>query len=311
MEEMLTGKIVLAAGVPHAPQLVTRPERWPDVHKLVMCASSVRKKELEQETLEDNRRQLDSAKRDFARIRAEIERVRPDVILALTDDHFDNFFLDDYPPFAIFVGPKVEGDTIWIRGRRFQYRCDAAFSRRILNRGLEQGFDLTFSEEVHLEYGHLVPLSYLNPESRIPIIPIYTNAYASPQPTPSRCHQLGRFLGQVIREGTDDDYRVALVASGGMSHYPGETLAGEVDARFDRKMMEMLRAGRNREFAEMTSEAIDESGNTEMRSWIVMLGALGRAKPVFTDYILSWRAIIGLGFALWVPKSRTPEGGRR
>jgi aromatic ring-opening dioxygenase catalytic subunit (LigB family) len=294
------GKIVLAAGVPHAPQLVTPPSGWPDIYQLVMCASSLEKQELRNEGLEDNKEQLDKAKESFSVIQSAIEEARPDVIIGLTDDHFDNFFLDDYPQFSLFLGKKVDGTTVWIKDRKFQYDCDAQLEKTILDASLNSGFDLSFSEEVHLDYGHLIPLSYLLPRADIPIIPFYTNAYATPQPEPQRCLQLGKFLSTVIEKRTKPDYRVALVASGGMSHYPGEPVAGEIDVKFDKWMLERIESGfGGEELSKLSSKEIDGAGNGEMRSWIVMMGALSQKKPVYTNYILSWRAIIGLGYALW------------
>ena len=293
------GKIVLAAGVPHAPQLATPPSGWPDIYQLVMCASSHERPELRNESLEDNAKQLEQAKLSFSTIRSAIEETRPNVIIGLTDDHFDNFFLDDYPQFSVYLGRKVDGTTVWIKDRKFEYTCDADLEKIILDSSLTSGFDLSFSEEVHLDYGHLIPLNYLLPKADIPIVPLYTNAYAQPQPAPQRCLELGRFLARVI-ENTKSDYRVAIIASGGMSHYPGEPVAGEVDIKFDKWMLEEIKSGRGGEtLSSLSSKDLDRAGNGEMRSWIVMLGAIGQKKPVYTNYILSWRAIIGLGFALW------------
>jgi len=294
------GKIVLAIGVPHAPQLVSEPETWGEIYELVTCASRVgRKPELDKETLADNKAQHRAVKESFGIMERELANSRPNALIALTDDHFDNFFLDDYPPFSIYLGDRVDGSTIWMPNRKFEYRCDSTLEKMILERSIDSGFDLSFSEEIHLEYGHLVPLSYLLPRSDIPLVPIYTNAYASPNPSPARCYKLGSFLREVVEKYTPPDYRVAIMASGGMSHYPGEPLGGEVDVAFDTKMMEWLAAGDGPRFSQLTSSEIDKSGNTEMRNWIVMLGALGNTKPVYTNYILSWMAIIGLGFVMW------------
>jgi 2,3-dihydroxyphenylpropionate 1,2-dioxygenase len=294
------GKIVLAAGVPHAPQLATPPPGWRDIYQLVMCASSVERPEIRKETVEDNARQLEQSKESFSLIRKAIEEVRPDVVIGLTDDHFDNFFLDDYPQFSLYLGKKVDGTTVWMKDRKFEFNCDSVFEKAILDASLDSGFDLSFSEEVHLDYGHLIPLSYLLPKADIPIVPFYTNAYAQPQPAPKRCLELGQFLASVIEKKTPSNYKVALIASGGMSHYPGEPLAGEIDVKFDNWMIEKIKAGTaGEELSKLTSKDIDQAGNGEMRSWIVMLGALGKKKPAYTNYIVSWRAIIGLGFALW------------
>jgi 2,3-dihydroxyphenylpropionate 1,2-dioxygenase len=294
------GKIVLGLGAPHAPQLVSEPETWGEIYELVTCASKIGPKpELLKETLEDNRTQYRSVQKCFSVMRQAIEEAKLDALIALTDDHFDNFFLDDYPPFSVYIGSKVQGSTIWMPNRKFEFDCDEKLEKAILEQSLSSGFDLSFSEEIYLEYGHLVPLSYVFSRSEVPLVPIYINVYANPQPTPNRCYQLGKFLASVVEKYTRPDLRVGILASGGMSHYPGEPLGGEVDLKTDMEMMEFMKAGKGSKFAELTSEKLDESGNGEMRNWIAMMGALGNVKPWYAEYILSWRAIIGLGFLIW------------
>ena len=85
-----------------------------------MCASSHERPELRNESLEDNAKQLEQAKLSFSTIRSAIEETRPNVIIGLTDDHFDNFFLDDYPQFSVYLGRKVDGTTVWIKDRKFE-----------------------------------------------------------------------------------------------------------------------------------------------------------------------------------------------
>ena len=301
------GKIVLAIGVPHAPQLVSDPETWPEIYELVCCASRIgRKSELEMETLADNKAQLQAAKTAFGLMEKELSEARPDAVICLTDDHFDNFFLDDYPAFSLYLGDRVDGSTIWMPDKRFEFPCNARLAKLILEKSVEAGFDLSFSEEIHLEYGHLIPLNYLLPRRDLPILPIYTNAYASPNPTPARCYKLGSFLREVIQKHTDLDFRVAIIASGGMSHFPGEHLGGEINVKFDSQMMEWFKSGHSDRFSELTSKEIDQAGNAEMRNWIVLLGAIGSHKPAYASYTVSWRAIIGLGFVMW--KANDPEG---
>ena len=54
----------------------------------------------------------------------------------------------------------------------------------------------------------------------IPVIPFFTNVYVPPLPTPQRCAALGKALADIVKGRKE---RVAIIASGGMSHFPGTT----------------------------------------------------------------------------------------
>src|SRR5207248_7961569 len=51
-----------------------------------------------------------------------------------------------------------------------------------------------------------------------PVLPIYVNAYLPPQPTMERCYAFGQAVARIV---TAMGLRTAVVASGGMSHFPG------------------------------------------------------------------------------------------
>ena len=82
--------------------------------------------------------------------------------------------------------------------------------------------------------------------------------------------------------------RVALVASGGMSHYPGTDRYASPDYDWDRDMLAALAAGRGAETARLTGEELDKAGNVELRTWITLLGAVGDARAEVLCYEPSW-----------------------
>lgn len=101
-------------------------------------------------------------------------------------------------------------------------------------------------------------------------------AYLAPQPRPRRCHDFGRALGEIIRGG---DRRVALLASGGMSHFPGTPRYPNPDFDFDRRLLAALERGEGRRLVEMMPAELDAAGNIELRTWMVVLGAIGADRP--------------------------------
>ena len=106
----------------------------------------------------------------------------------------------------------------------------------------------------------------------MPIVPLHVNVYLPPQPTPARCHAWGAALGEILRARPE---RVALIASGGMSHFPGTDRYASPEFDYDRALLDLLRDGRGRELARVTGEELDKRGNIELRTWITLLGAVG------------------------------------
>jgi len=70
----------------------------------------------------------------------------------------------------------------------------------------------------------------------IPMVPVMINTFFPPnQPTPARCYALGRSLRKAI-DSWDSDKRVAVIASGGLSH----TIMDEEIDRMTRIVDELL-----------------------------------------------------------------------
>jgi aromatic ring-opening dioxygenase LigB subunit len=128
-----------------------------------------------------------------------------------------------------------------------------------------------------------------------------------PAPSPARCYR----FGQVIRDavaGCADIGRVAIYASGGLSHftagypwqhYSGPYGHGDIDEDFDRAILGLLAAGRGSDLARLSSGDLLDHGEVELRSWIVALGAIGDVKPTLLTYAPLFRAIMGMGVASW------------
>src|SRR5262249_7400404 len=94
------------------------------------------------------------------------------------------------------------------------------------------------------DYAFYVPLHFTMPEPAVPIVPLHVNVYLPPQPTPRRCHDWGRALGEILRARPE---RIALMASGGMSHFPGTDRYASPEVEYDRRLLDTLQAGRGRE----------------------------------------------------------------
>jgi 2,3-dihydroxyphenylpropionate 1,2-dioxygenase len=141
----------------------------------------------------------------------------------------------------------------------------------------------------------VVPLYFLLPEPKIPILPIYVNTWVEPAPTPRRCYQ----VGELIREIADHtNERVAILATGGLSHFPGSPRIGEIDSEFDHKLLEVMREGKGRSLVDYSVEDLLQAGDSEFLNWMVVVGAVGDTKASYTAYMPDFVAT-GWGFVSW------------
>jgi len=249
--------LVAAVACPHTPQLLIRPDT--EDRDLVLRVHAA-----------------------YAKVKQLFIDARAEVICVIAGDHVEGFFLNAVPAFAVYAGTQVSGTF-----GRYQYTLPVhePLARAILEQGIEREFDLTYSQDLRLDYAFYVPLHFTMPTPAVPVVPLYVNVYLPPQPTPRRCYAWGRVLREIIDARPE---RIALMASGGMSHYPGTDRYASPDFEWDRQMLATLAAGRGAETARLTGEELDKAGNVELRTWITLLGAMGDARAEALCYEPSW-----------------------
>ncbi|HWO42490.1 MAG TPA: extradiol ring-cleavage dioxygenase [Candidatus Eisenbacteria bacterium] len=233
----------------------------------------------------------------YRRLAALIEAAKPDALVAITVEHWANFFLDHMPAFCIGRAPHYEGPIEeWLRIPKTRVRGDVDLASTLIDACLEGGFDPSFSDELLLDHATMLPLHFLNRAMRLPLVPVILNTLTRPMPTPKRCLALGRLLGEVLESSRK---RVALVATGGLSHWPGEAKHGKINVAFDRRFLETLTAGDRNRLADYSHEAIDReagSGGHEIRTWIALAGAVPdrRAEVLAYEPVVPWATGCGI-----------------
>jgi 2,3-dihydroxyphenylpropionate 1,2-dioxygenase len=249
--------LVFAAALPHTPQLLVRPDT--EDRQLVLRVHAA-----------------------YAAVKDRLALARPEVVAVIGGDHVEGFFLDAVPALAVFVGARASG-----RFDRYRYAFDVhePLARAIVEQGIEAGFDLAYSQDLPLDYAFYVPLHFSMPAPALPIVPLYVNVYLPPQPTPRRCHEWGQALRRILDRRPE---RVALLASGGLSHYPGTERYASPDYEWDRRLLQGLAEGQGPATARLTGDELDKAGNVELRTWIVLLGAVGDARAEVVCYEASW-----------------------
>jgi hypothetical protein len=262
-------KLVLAAGVPHPPRLV---------YEMAQSPGKTRGEAL------------------MKQVREQVEKVEPDLIIEVDSDHFVNFFYNNLPSFCVGMAEEAEGpQETWCPMPRYTVRGNVPLAKALFKYGVHNRFDLAAAHELRLDHSLVVPLHFLNPGMELPVVPIYTNGFASPLPLASRCLALGRMLRRFI-ESWEGKERIALIASGCFAMDVGGPLRGWTDTEWAETISSLLVRGRYRTLAtRATEDRINAAGNNsgELLNWITVSGAVGRTRPLFLE------GDEGNGYAVW------------
>jgi aromatic ring-opening dioxygenase catalytic subunit (LigB family) len=149
--------------------------------------------------------------------------------------------------------------------------------------------------------GISVPTHYLNPDGKFQLVPITMNCTVPPIPKPSRAYEVGALLRDVVRAYPGSE-RVAVIATGGLSHEPGGPRYFWVDEEFDRWFLDLLARGDHvallRECTLERMEAAGSGGTAELLAWILVL-AFTRGPADILAYMpaIAWRS--GTGMVAW------------
>jgi protocatechuate 4,5-dioxygenase beta chain len=206
-----------------------------------------------------------------------------------TEDHFNTFFLDNFPIFAIGVADRTSGPNDQTAMLSYRVAVDASLASHLRARAIADGFDVSLAQDFDLDHSIMVPLHFLTPDMAIPIVPFFINGLAPPLPTSQRCYALGRTVSAAITDWPQDK-RVAVIGSGSFSLEiggpkipPGER-AGTPDPEWAKRVQDHLEHARIGELVEeATAARLARAGNIsgELLNWIAMLGAVGSRKPIF------------------------------
>ena len=157
----------------------------------------------------------------FDVLKKQVAEAKPDVVIVISDDHFDMFTLRGMPAFAMGVGETHYGPTPgteqWIQQKRGPIPGHPALAMAIYASLLKDGVEPFRFEQAELIHNVLLPKRYVWPDTEIPVIPVLINCFAPPLPTWRRAYELGVALNRAIAGRPE---RIAIVASGGVSHWP-------------------------------------------------------------------------------------------
>ncbi len=238
----------------------------------------------------------------------------PDVVVIIGDDQHELFLDDNMPALSIFWGDRIEcippgdkkGHPSILQARRDQfgderewYSGESGLGRHLLEQMTAMEFDVAqFARQPEgRSIGHAFTFvrRRIMREKLFSIVPVMLNTYYPPnQPTAARCYAFGRALRQAI-ESWDSAKKVAVIASGGLSHFV-------VDEDLDHAVLEAMRTKDGQRLGGLGQELL-QSGSSEIKNWIVAAGILEPLKMNLMDYVPAYRSEAGTGcglaFAEW------------
>jgi hypothetical protein len=269
--------------------------------------------ELRDELLESRYAQCQVAIEETGRA---LGAMRPDVLVVVGDDQRELFLDDVMPAISIFWGDQLwdrpPGMSVYPssmeRAYRYYhsedeepYRTNPSLGRHLVEQLVLADFDLAQLTEqpAGRSLGHAFTFIYrrvLEGTSLAPdLVPVFLNTYYPPnQPTPRRCLELGSALAAAVLSWPAD-LRVALVASGGLTH-------PIIDEGLDRRVLAGLERRDWADLAELPVPHLVE-GSSEIRNWLAVGAALHGHQARTIDYIPAYRSELGsgcgMGFMVW------------
>jgi aromatic ring-opening dioxygenase catalytic subunit (LigB family) len=239
----------------------------------------------------------------FGGVRTRLMASRPDVLVMVSPDHWVNFFLNNFPAICVGIGAEHDGPPEPFLKRVFPHSVlagHAGLGRHIVDTALARDFDPSVSHRLTLDHGFCLPLWRMGIDPIPPIVPIVVNEVEEPMPTMKRCLAWGGLLKEAIA-AYPEDLRVAVLATGGLSHFIGETGMGQVDESFDRNCIALFENGDPVRLAATLEHDVRQTGNggNEVRNWVVAHAAASAQGFKLIDYAPLEEIYVGCAFAEW------------
>ena len=252
--------LVFAAACSHAPGITGRA-------KLADAALK--------DALHDQLRRLGETMRE----------TRPQALIVIAAEHFANFFMDNMPAYAIGMADHYDGpieDPGWLGIERTRVPGNADLSRRLIAEVMND-VDVAFAEEWKFDHGIMVPLHFLTPSFDLPVIPANINCQGPPLTPLKRAWAFGAALRRACDAAP---VRIALVGTGGLSHWPATPDSGKINEAWDRDFLDRWARNDRDALLDYTDAATYRDagqGGFEIRTFIA-IAAAARGKGQIRHY---------------------------
>ncbi len=217
--------------------------------------------------------------RGFEFSRRWMKEIAPDVAIVVYNDHASAFSLEIIPTFALGGAEEFPpADEGWGPRPVPTVKGHPDLAWHIAESTILDEFDMTIVNKMEVDHGLTVPLSLMCGQPKewpFKVIPLCVNVIQYPPPSGNRCYNLGKAIRKAV-ESFDEDLRVVIFGTGGMSHQLQGKRAGMLNKEWDYRFLDNLTKDPQANVRIPHLEYVRETGSEgiEMVMWLVMRGAL-------------------------------------
>ena len=226
----------------------------------------------------------------FPPVRRWLADVKPDVVVAVYNDHGLNFFLDKMPTFAVGAAPEYRNaDEGWGIPTLQPFAGDPTLSWHVIEALVDAEFDVTTCQEMLVDHAVTLPMALLWPGDApwpVRVVPVCVNTVQFPLPSMARGFKLGQAIGRAIAS-YEEDLKVVVIGTGGLSHQLDGTRAGFINREFDELCFEKLVSDPQALTKYSIHEVVELAGTqgVEVLNWLTARGTLlGQVTQVHRNY---------------------------
>ena len=216
----------------------------------------------------------------YRRMGEALAATKPDALIVVAAEHFANFFMNNMPAYAIGMADHYPGpieDPEWLAIPKVTVPGNAELSQRLIQQVMGD-VDVAFCEEWMFDHGIMVPLHFLTPGFDLPVIPVNINCQGPPLTPLKRAWA----FGEALRKACDAlPERIAIVGTGGISHWPATPDSGKINEPWDRDFLDKWARNDREGMLAYTDEATYREagqGGFEIRTLISIAAAARGAK---------------------------------
>lgn len=306
-------EIVIGLGTSHGSQVSLTPDWWAKhgeldrkrtrYEELLTGDRAPSEQELTPETFQ---RKYEAVQQSVAVLESILADAEIDAVIVVGDDQAELFSEGNMPAIAVYWGdtvldlprdlsdvPESRRQAMWAKHSSVEtaYPVASSLAKHLVERAVKDGFDVAQMrdqpEGVSIGHAFTFVRLRLMRQRVVPMIPILLNTYFPPnQPTARRCFSFGQAVRRAV-ESWPEDGRVAVVASGGLSHFV-------VDEELDQTVLKAIE-NRDRSTLESLPEGKLQSGSSEIKNWLVAAGAMEHLAFEVVDYVPGYRSPAGTG----------------
>ena len=209
--------------------------------------------------------------------RKEIEASGAEVFVVVAAEQFANFVMDNIPAECIGIGEQHHGpgeDAEWLKIPKTSIPGAPGLALRLAKQVMQR-VDIAYSEEWKCDHGIMVPLRFLTPNFEMPVVPCNINCQGPPLTPLTRVWRFGEALRQACEKQAE---KIAIVGTGGISHWPATPDSGKINEAWDREFLKQLMNQDKQKLLSYTDEDVYDQagqGGFEIRTLVAAAAAAG------------------------------------